>query len=116
MTNERVIRRYSRSKDMSWKRSQSGKMGTKQLVSSTWQPTCTLLVGHQEVPGRAQCEVFGAFAILPLLVTPQLFLVSATKKCSKRTTICMHQGSHCRTNESTDRAIGEWFPGMFPKA
>jgi hypothetical protein len=38
-----------------------------------------------------------------------------TKKCSMRT-ISKHQGSYCKHNDSTDRGIEKWFPGMFPKA
>jgi hypothetical protein len=25
------------------------------------------------------------------------------------------QGSHCKSDESTDRGIEKWFPGMLPK-
>jgi hypothetical protein len=38
----------------------SGKMGTKQLISSARQCTCTLAVGGQKVPCQAQCDSFGA--------------------------------------------------------
>jgi hypothetical protein len=44
------------------------------------------------------------------------FSNSATKKYSERTLIRKRWGSNCKRDESTDRGIEKWFPGMFPKA
>jgi hypothetical protein len=44
------------------------------------------------------------------------FSVSTSKKCSERTTIRKCWGNHCKSDESTDRCIKKWFPGMLPKA
>jgi hypothetical protein len=51
-------------------------MGTKQLVSSARQRTCSSVVGGQEVHVRAS-------AIFPGLVTSRLFLISMTTKFLK---------------------------------
>jgi hypothetical protein len=45
-----------------------------------------------------------------------IFSVSVKKKCSERTTIDEHQGSHCKSDESTNKIIEKWFPGMLSKA
>jgi hypothetical protein len=44
------------------------------------------------------------------------FPVSANIKCSERTMIPERRGSNCKGDESTDRDIANWFPGMLPKA
>jgi hypothetical protein len=44
------------------------------------------------------------------------FPVSVTKKCSEKPVIWEHWGSHWETDESTDRVIKKWFPGMLPRA
>jgi hypothetical protein len=41
--------------------------------------------------------------------------VSTTRKCSDRTTMFCHHGDPSKSNESTDRGIEKWFPGMLPK-
>jgi hypothetical protein len=62
-----------------------------------------------------QCNSFGASVIFPRLVTAWYFPVSVTKKCPERTMICEHQGSHCQSENSTDRGINKLFSRMLPK-
>jgi hypothetical protein len=90
--------------------------GTKQLVSSARQCTCTSVIGGQKVPSQAQCNSFGAFAMfLRLVTTWHLHVFVTTKNCSQRT---IHKcwGSHCKSDESTQRGMIKWFPGILPKA
>jgi hypothetical protein len=86
------------------------------VISSAWQCTCTLVVGGHKVPCQTQCDNFGVSAIFPRLVIAQMFSVSATKKCSERTTFLKFQGSYCKSDKSTDRSTEKWFPGMLPKS
>jgi hypothetical protein len=37
------------------------------------------------------------------------------KNCFEKTLICKCRASHCKSDESTDRCIENWFPGMLPK-
>jgi hypothetical protein len=45
-----------------------------------------------------------------------IMIVSATRRCSERTTVRERRGSRCKNNKSTDRGVEKWFPGMLPKA
>jgi hypothetical protein len=58
-------------------------MGSKQMVSSAQQRSCTSAVTGQKVSCQRQCDAFGASAIFHGLVTDGLFLVSISKKCSE---------------------------------
>jgi hypothetical protein len=60
----------------------SGKMGTKQMVSSALQCTCMLVVGGQRVSSQAKCYRFSTSTIFSGLVTIRLFPVSIILKCS----------------------------------
>jgi hypothetical protein len=73
-----------------------------------------LVIGGRKVPCQAQCDSFRASAIFPGLVTAQIFLFLQLKGVLKRT-IRECWGSHCKSNDSTDRVIKKWFPEMLPK-
>jgi hypothetical protein len=93
-----------------------GKLGKKQLVSSAWERTCTSVVGGQKGISQAQCDDFGPSTIFPGLITTWHFPVSATKKCSERTTIRELPGSQYKYYHSSDRSIKKWVPRMLPEA
>jgi hypothetical protein len=65
----------------------SGKLGTKELVSSALQRTCTLVVCGLKSHCQAQCDGFRASVIFLRLVAIRHSPVSATEECSKRTRI-----------------------------
>jgi hypothetical protein len=69
-----------------------------------------LVVGGQKVSYQAQCSSFGAFFIFPVLVTTQLFPVSASKNCSERATINELWGNHCKSDKIADGGIKKLFP------
>jgi hypothetical protein len=66
---------------------------------------------HEE----AQCNSFIGSVIFLGLVTALRLPVSATRKCFEMM-ICKRRRSHCKSNDSTDRGMKKWFPGMLPKA
>jgi hypothetical protein len=58
-------------------------------------------------------SIFGASAVFPGLDTALHFPVSATKKCTERTTIRECREKHCKSDESTDRGIENNFQECF---
>jgi hypothetical protein len=66
----------------------------------------------------AQRDSFGESAVFPGLATAQPFPLPMTvrKQSSERTAIHECLGSHCRSDETTDRPTEKWFPGMLLKA
>jgi hypothetical protein len=74
-------------------------------LASSEQLSCISVVGSQKVPCQAQNDGFAASSMFPGLVTARLFLVSATKIFSERTTIRERRKSHCKSDVSTDRGI-----------
>jgi hypothetical protein len=53
---------------------------------------------------------------MKMLFFNNIVTVSPPKKCFERTVIHEHRGSHCKSDESTDRGIEKWFSGMLPEA
>jgi hypothetical protein len=92
----------------------SGRMATKQLVSSARQHTCTSVGDGQRC--LAEYNVTALEHPPCSLDFPQLTFCFREKKRPEKTTIHWRLGSHCKRDESTDRVIQRWFPGMLPKA
>jgi hypothetical protein len=70
------------------------------------------------IPGKkkkeTRCDGSGASAAFPGLITARLFPVSETKSVMKRERFGEPRES-CKSDDSTDRGIEKWFPGMLPK-
>jgi hypothetical protein len=83
----------------------SGNMGTKHLIPSAPQRTCTLVYGVQKVPCEAQCDGFGASTVFLGLFTIRLYHVSHLKR-----TIRKLLKIRCKSDESTDsyRKMVSW--------
>jgi hypothetical protein len=86
-------------------------MGTKQLAS--FKPAHWSLVAKKH-PAKHNVTALEHPPYFLDLSLPTFSLFPHHRKCSERTTIHEHQGSHC--DKSTDRGIKEQFPGMLPKA
>jgi hypothetical protein len=108
--DEIVFRRYQQNMSVGWKRSQYSTQRFEHALPLSLSLPMSL------VAKSILANLWWASATFLGLVIARHFPISATKKCSDRSTIREKRRSYCKNDENTDRVIDKWCPGMLPKA